>query len=433
MVVNDSVVGTFDTIDQIRFEHSGKDLSYACMKDGKWFVFQNGAKSGQYDKLRDRHLLWNEKNAPAVYAAFKDGQCFYVIDGKEGPHFQTVSDAYNMGDGKTIAYFGNAGGKSSVIRGDSRYDYAKPVKMMEYAQTPAGTNLAWVVMDTSSAYLVINGKKSSSDYGQIGFMQPTGDGFCYEARTGKSWYYVIGDKKSPAFEDVDIETLKLRENGKTIIYAAQAGGFWNVYINDVKVSEPFDECIDVLVSPDGRTILCSFIKEGKNYVAVNAVKNGPYDHADLTMGEVAFSPDSKHWAYVAKKDKKQLLVTDGGTAVFDDFVFLHDFNADGELLYTTKENGTKRVLHIGKKTIGPFDEIGVLCYRPDNGIFSPDGKSTVLKIQENAQEWVMTGQKTSSRFDAIIYWSGEDDSGNVRFWALRGMEIWRIDVKPRQG
>jgi hypothetical protein len=75
----------------------------------------------------------------------------------------------------------------------------------------------------------------------------------------------------------------------------------------------------------------------------------------------------------------------------------------------------------------------VLRVTDANNRTAPDGKSTLLKIRESNKEWLMTGEKTSSRFDAIIYWSGEDDSGNVRFWALRGTEIWRIDVIPGQG
>ncbi len=113
-------------------------------------------------------------------------------------------------------------------------------------------------------------------------------------------------------------------------------------------------------SPDMKRVAYWATNEKGMYLVVNGVSDKPYDvqedgspRGGLIPPPVVFSPDSQHYAYVARRDKKQFVVRDGKAGAAYDWIAPDDlhFSPDSQRMAYWARRGKKNltVLHDGDK------------------------------------------------------------------------------------
>ena len=111
LVNGERVAGPFDTIPTSLFSPNGEHIAYAAKRGKSWVVGLDGKDAALDVKVLRIYVVGTDRLA---YAAEKGGECFYVVDGKEGPHFDVLGTLMMSADGRRHAY-GCAQNKMRVV------------------------------------------------------------------------------------------------------------------------------------------------------------------------------------------------------------------------------------------------------------------------------------------------------------------------------
>jgi len=285
-----------------------------------------------------------------------------VLDGKEGPVLAMVgSNAYGNGvllspDGAHLVYpahqkttAANQNGLAVVIDGkvisDANRVWMSPDgKTIAYESLPANGNSG------SRAVLVINGKPGL-EYSAIQDVRfAPDDRVIYSVRAANGKFFVVdGEKELGPYDSVDLGTLRFSADHKHWAYAASGDGRAFAVFDGRKLRDitgavqnatppglpyPFDandareqmfkftadghllyhastglgsgfmkddESLgaDGLMSPDGRRIaVVKSVNQGSSAATAQLTLDGQAGPAFREITRMAFSPDSKHFAYV---------------------------------------------------------------------------------------------------------------------------------------
>jgi len=123
---------------------------------------------------------------------------------------------------------------------------------------------------------------------------------------------VVDGKRGEKYKE--IHEVKFSPDSQTLIYSVENAGQEFMVING-KEAKHFDSVRHVLFSPNSKRI--AYIADALDTLLVLDGKEiGPYDSID--SDSMAFSPDSKHFAYSANADNKQSLYLDGKRIVTSD-------------------------------------------------------------------------------------------------------------------
>jgi Tol biopolymer transport system component len=190
----------------------------------------------------------------------------------------------------------------------------------------------------------------------------------------------------------------------------------------------------LVFSPDGKRLAYMAHNEGKYFVVVNGKEGKYYDGYIMDSKGVAFSQDSQHIVYTAKRGKTGVIVRDETEIVESNDLVFAVCNPDcSRIAYISKEAG-KRVTVDGNQ--------GKLYANITKLKFSPDGKrfayaawyddsmcAVVDGIEQKSYKWVMniTFSPDSKR---VAYSAGLKGEQYECCTAVDGVEGKRYSNKP---
>jgi hypothetical protein len=129
----------------------------------------------------------------------------------------------------------------------------------------------------------------------------------------------------------------------------------------------------IVISPDSRHIAWIIkVYQGKEFIAVDGVKGTGYD---VIWGPtLQFSPDSKHFAYAARRGDKGLVIFDGTEGKEYDRDIDHPviFSPDSNHIAYPAQRGANRVVVTDHAEGKEYDAI-----EENTIVFSPDSKRLV--------------------------------------------------------
>lgn len=344
------------------------------------FVVVDGREAREYDEVSN--LLFSPDGTRFVYRARKGNDWFMVLDGKEETYYAGIGDPLFSPDGNHFTYValrGETGVQFPVINGREATGYDGV-----WGLTFSGDNahLGYLARSRDEVFAVIDGKEETH-------FQSTWAGELALSRDGSRHAYVVTNVDGTGFVVVDrVQSKKydgvgqptISADGKEVTYVASDGGD-GIVVRNGEVEKRGYDVIDgriqvwaLAFSPDSRSFAFAASRVGKWRMVFNGTEDPPYE----AVWKPVFSPDNRHFAYLASiggAHPRQFVVLDGkpreGHANIRDLTFSLDGDA---LAYVAREEGKQFVVVTRTDTAAsskkgkPYDNIWAVT-------FSPDGKS----------------------------------------------------------
>ncbi len=217
----DSKLGPFESVFDVAFFDSGKQILISVKKEGKFFVYKNNEVSGPFDNIGRFSVIYSTN----FYTYWvKENNVLFVMtpDNKLGPY-----------------------SKVSFLTADQK-----------------SKNIAWTAQKSSEQTELFMNANSIAKADKIvifGFYTDKRT-FCYATGTSAGYYLYIGSKVYGPYENIGLDLAVKNED--LAIFFAKISGSWYLIAGKEKVG-PFDSTGFVAISPDGGKIAyAGFNQEG---------------------------------------------------------------------------------------------------------------------------------------------------------------------------
>jgi WD40 repeat protein len=245
-------------------------------------------------------------------------------------------------------------------------------------------------------YVVPEGVEVSDTF----FPQAKGTSWACMGRRGDQWFVVLDGVALKPYDRVGGSAFS--PDGRRFAYVAHLGDDWFVVLDGVE-QKVYDECSQLTFSPDGKRFAYAAVSGDHEFMVVDGAEQKPYDDVGRLpldpsidpmglFGDAAFSPDSKHFAYVALSEDKQFVVFDGAEQKPYDGIQLSSFvfSPDSKrFAYTARAAGKEFIVLDGVEQ-KPYDEAHHLRFSPDSARFAYIAKSggkSMIVVDGEEQEW----------------------------------------------
>jgi Tol biopolymer transport system component len=158
-----------------------------------------------------------------------------------------------------------------------------------------------------------------------------------------------------------------------------------------KKGETYDDCFNIVVSPNGMNYVYTGRKEDHFYVLTRDNKYGPYDD----VFGIQYSPDGESLAFAARKDGNIYIIDNGNiSGPYQEYMSSLKFSSDGKnLLYLAKENGNVNI-YSRRDRIGPFNDW--IFPTPS---FLPGSQEIVFVASRKDKSYLFIGKKEYGPYD----------------------------------
>jgi Tol biopolymer transport system component len=382
MVVDGQAGPTFVTYYSVVFSPDGQRMAYLAentVPNGSGHVVTvDGAPAVTYvDAYLDNLVFSPDSNRVAYQGELSGDRRFTVVDGKQGPTYDSVTHFRFSPDGKRYAYEAVDGSKKLVVvdgQAGDKYD-----RITDFAFSPDGRHLVyaaqtifttsnvvlapstgtWVDVGTNQVkWVAVLDGKIGAGYDGIGsfpanaggpIFSPDGKHMAYCAEQGEKELVVLDDKPGANFDQINDPPI-FSLDSRHLAYLAKRGKTWLAVVDSQPGAEYDAVGYQSLVfSPDGNHVAYIANKGAKSLVVLDGQVGAEYDA--IAEGPPVFSPDSKHLAYAARTGKTWQVVMDGQAGAAYNVIERDKitkrspvFNADGVLEFlATRDSSLYRV------------------------------------------------------------------------------------------
>lgn len=398
MIVRDGVAGKeYDDVGDVSFSPDNEHLVYVARTGDRWCVVLDGVEGKPYAGVSLSPFA-AEGSRVAYAASIQAGKECVVVDGAEGPVFdKIVPGSFRFSESsKHFAYAASRGTRAVIVKDSQVVLEADDVLQNQQLReanclflSPDGNRLAGLVREGDHWFAVVDGAKSRPwdqihDLGgpeepSAGF-SPDGRHFTYVGIREEKEFVVVDKKESASGwperavfspEGKHTAFVRAREKPEQDLVSC-------VVLDGVAGKEFKGEIEGLVFSPDGRKLAYRVSERlGVEYVAVH----GGAAFVDYpARGDIIFSPDSRHMAFLAGKYGKTFFIVDGQEHLksegprgdgfrSDEFTF----SPDSKRWAYVAQHKDEQYAVVSDLEYGPFDFLSV----PDEEAhieFSPDSR-----------------------------------------------------------
>jgi len=381
IIADGNVVGIHDQIifDSITFSSDGKALAYCILENKKYRVVVNGQKQRPFDLVMNNITL-SRKGAQIAYVASENKKSSLIINGrKAGQEYNTIgiSSLLLSPNGDRHMYFAKRGSNCVAVLDRKEVYVCDDYVDHTSAFSPDVRRTAFGVIKGKKHILIVDGVQGKP-YDQIGKMRdgklvmtnngsmkmlgtanenvvfsPDSKRLAYIAKQGQKYMVVVDGKEGKLYDDIDFSSHVFSPDSSQCAYIAKSNTKSMYVINGVE-HKAYARVGDIRFSPDGqRHAYPAAIGNNQTAYVVDGKENRIY--RDITY-KAAFSPNSKHLAYIAQRrdNRKCVLVVDGEEGTEDLEIVDGEFLAYGpqpsRLVYAARRNGKRVLLMNGIET-----------------------------------------------------------------------------------
>lgn len=328
-----------------------------------------------------------------AYGAREGNKKLILIDGKKGKKYeQTGMGPLFSYDGKQMAYTGYRKGNTYVVINEK--EYGKYTMVDDFVFSPVDSQFAYVAVRDYEMLLVLNHEVISTHYNIWDpTFSPDASRFAYLARDKKGGplYTVIDGVSGPAYPDVS--SVHFSPNNERTAY---------VIYNSLELSDT------------SRTVMI----DGQLF--------GPYP--DIENASLMFSPDSKHFAYVALLDTSRIaIVTDGILGREYEDCYLVGFGKDDSIPTYRAKIGDNKWAVIRNGVIGPEFDVVYNC------VFSEDRQHLAYCGNKGDKIYMVVDGQIAPGYEHVMPLVPAFDSGNnISYFAQHDEQsILKITISPK--
>lgn len=342
-IVRDGVPGReYDNANTQRFSPDSEHLAYVARAGGGFRVVLDEKAGEPFSRIDETSKgQWPYEFSPdssrlAYVATIEEGKQCVVVDGKRGPAFDEVlhhSFSFS-GNSRHFAYAARRGTQYMVVKDSEELLPAEGIANSLQAfgdarigetfgpfLSPDGQQLAYSVQRDSNYVAIVNGVESApwdainclvAPGEEFARFSPDGRHFAFVGMRGDQYFAVVDQKEHP---HAWMGCAVFSPDGNRVAFAQYHEEPGKPALSSVVLNgapgKAFSGTIEQLVfSPDGQR-LAYRVSEGimgASYV----VEHGGEEFDDYdSSGEISFSPDSRHLAFLGRKQGSTFFVIDG--------------------------------------------------------------------------------------------------------------------------
>jgi len=408
-----------------------RHFAYIANIGGKAAVVIDGKQGPVFDSILKRSLSFSpDSQQQLVYAGKRNGKLYLVLNGSEtelsgelAPPFFSSNPLFSP-DGKHLAYILNRAGKALVVRDGT--DGATYDKIVSTAFSPDSQKLVYPASVGTDSFMVLDGV-AGKKYSGVSPPQfsPDSKQLFYSASLGGGTFLVTNETEGKAYEMFGGITVS--PDGKHVAHQAVNSQKMILVVRDGIEGKGYEggTSSPIRFSPDSQHI-AYVASHGNNlmFVVLDATEQKEYP----VVIDTRFSPDSTKLAYRTRKNASHIVVVNGVEgpgfkSIYDESI---TFSPDSQRLAFRATVGTQEVIVVNGKSGMKFRATG-------NPLFSKDSKHLAYAAADNKGWRLVIDEKSGQPYEFILNKDKLkfDDSGVLSFVALRKGEAFRVEVRPQ--
>ena len=388
-----------------------------------------------------------------AYAAYDDRSWCIVADGIEGIGYAEVVGPYFSADSKHVVYVARRerrlilivdGNEVKAYRGPSRFDWAGKCNV---SLSPDLKHVAWLRYSNGDVQVFLDGIAGAKYKEEVRELQfsPDSQRLAYAGKVGEDgWRVVVDGEAGPVYRIV--QNIVFSPDSKRVGYYAWEKDGYRAVVNGVeKPACRWAEDTPVLFSPDSARLayvnsrsiraVTRWEQEHceKQWVVVDGRSGREYDR----VGRPVFSPDSKHVAYAARKnDKEMCVVVDGRegprrplivrTPVFSPNSYHLAWVAADP--WASSDKKRRQYLVVNNIKAATYDKVFDEMFTFSDSLGGPrhpGHESPFIVVSEDPFHVRGPGEERLRVKPGIVF----DDDNTLRVLALRDGHLYRVEVK----
>lgn len=350
-VLGDEVQKKYNFVSEdVFFLPDGESIVYIAEENGENFLVLGDKEGQRYPKIKSWDLYASNDMRRFAYSVIDGDRRFVVVDGKEGKSYDLISD-YSIvfsPDSKRLAYIAKEDDQEFVvINGEElrRYDEVDKIVF-----SPDSQRVAYTAFKDGKWFMVIDDNESSKKYDYMTLkiiFSPDSKELAYVAGRGNVFssqseaFLVVGDKEILINYNLE-EGPVFSPDGNSIAYIKRQSDGMSLVLDGKESKKYYWIFAEPIFSPDGKRVayivgaeeeesdedyLDDVYFAGKlpnRFVVVDDKEEKSYDN--FITGELVFSTDSQHVAYVAieyteNSDPKAFNVVNGKEGKIYDMIW----------------------------------------------------------------------------------------------------------------
>jgi WD40 repeat protein len=378
--------------------------------DKKMAVFLDGEMQGKFDGIALAFVEFSPDSRRLIYPAVinkPDGSQdkYVVVNGKTyGPYADLLRPVFSS-NGRHIYYFAREGGKfyfyKDMVRDETRF-YEALITKDNILCSPNGERTAFAALVDGKARVVVDNNLGPEfeDTGKIVF-SPDSKRTCYSHKRGDKWYIMMDGEEAGPYDEVSSDKWFSPDSQKRAFWARKGNKYFMV-VNDSEKPIPGIAGMTVFSSDSKRIAYLVSDEMGKKYhVVVDDDLLGSYKG----IVPPQFSPDSTKFAFGVMVNKnKAFVITNGNEGKTYRWVGDLSFSPNSKhLVYSARDKKNWYVVLNGEE-IATYKEVGSFTFSEDSSHLAyfavyKDGGATIVVDGLEGRKYDIIFKKPSKKFE----------------------------------
>ena len=268
-----------DEIAGLAISPDGERLAYAARTGNRWAVVVDGREGPGHEGVLGQTPVFSPDGRHVAYAGREGRRFFLVVDKKRGRDYDALGGAIFFGpDSARVVYSPSVGRRRAVVVDDEELGLYERVDDYSFAFSPDGKHLAYKAGDSTSWFIVVDGKRGRG-YAGVGHpvFAPDGSKVAYVAcdRCGggpreeaAKFVVVDGRRIGAAYSDI-ADPIAFSADGRRMAFAARRGSAQLVVVDGKEERSYAGIMAESLVfSPTGRDLVYAVARDARKQVVV---------------------------------------------------------------------------------------------------------------------------------------------------------------------